>query len=71
MPRPKSAIPLQEHKINLFKGDLQRLQDLFPAQGGSAAVRQLVRNFIKRVEASQAPLDLSLPQVDLKELIHD
>jgi hypothetical protein len=62
---------MTEHKVRLFAGDLERLQALFPALGAGPAIRQLVRNFIQRVEVSSTPLDLNLPVDDLEELLND
>lgn len=37
---------LEKVTINLFKGDMRVLQDLFPENGGGYAIRALVRKFI-------------------------
>lgn len=46
--------PLQKHTLNLFEGDFEELQALFPDIGASAAIRQLVRNAILRAKANDA-----------------
>jgi hypothetical protein len=71
MAKPKSEIPLTLHKLNLFEGDFAKMQTLFPTLGAGPAIRTIVRNFIKQVETTTAPLDIELPIDDLKELMND
>lgn len=70
MPRPKSSIPMSEHKVRLFSGDFEKLQAMFPTLGAGPAMRKIVRNFISQVESSAAPLDLNLP-TNVEELLND
>lgn len=42
---------LQKHTLNLFRGDYDKLQQLFPDTGAGPIIRQLVRGFIVRTEA--------------------
>lgn len=70
MPRPKSSVPMTEHKIRLFQGDFDRLNVLFPALGSGPAVRKLVRNFLNQIESANKPLELDL-SVDVEELLND
>lgn len=71
MPRPKPAVPLVKEYINLYKGDFHRMKELFPTLGAGPAIRQLVRNFIERVEKAQAPLDIDLGFENVEELLDD
>ena len=41
---------LQKHTLHLFKGDFDRLADLFPKANPSKVIRHLVRDLIKRTE---------------------
>lgn len=43
---------LQKVTLNLFLGDYEKLQLLFPDNGAGPIIRQLVRDFITRVEAA-------------------
>lgn len=65
----RSDIPLEKVTMNFFKGDSEKLQDLFPRQGASFMVRNLVRAYIRKVEEDAAqkagPMMLAL---DLKEM---
>lgn len=42
--------PLQKYTINLYRGDLERVQELFPATGASRIIREAVRKLILRTE---------------------
>lgn len=65
----RSEIPVEKVTMNLFTGDAEKLRDFFPRQGASFMVRNLVRNFIRKVEedASQknAPINVTF---DIKEM---
>lgn len=68
MPR-KSEEPLRKERLNLFAGDFEKMGILFPQLGAGPAIRILVRNFIRRSEATAtkaAPVE-----VNLKELMTD
>lgn len=69
--RHRSHIPLVETKIRLYEGDLARLQDLFPKQGAAGAIRLLVRNFLAKIEASQAPVEISLSDNIVTEILEE
>jgi hypothetical protein len=42
---------LQKHTLNLHPGDYDKLAALFPDTGAGPIIRQLVHDFIARVEA--------------------
>lgn len=42
---------LQKHTLNLTRGDYDKLALLFPDTGAGPVIRQLVHDFITRVEA--------------------
>lgn len=48
---PKSEIPLHKHTLNLFEGDMEKLQELYPEVGGGIIVRKLVRAHLRKVQA--------------------
>jgi len=43
---------LQRHALNLRAGDYAKLQDLYPEIGAAAVIRQIVHDFIARLEAN-------------------
>ena len=45
---------LQKHTLNLWRGDYQRLRELFPDLGAGYVIRKVVRNYILRVEADRS-----------------
>mgnify|MGYP003624174530 CR=1 FL=1 len=49
MPR-KSNQPLQRVTLNLFEGDFTSMTDLYPDMTAGVAIRQLVRDHIKKVQ---------------------
>lgn len=52
--RRKSDIPLKKHTLNLYEGEIERLQYLHGRVGAGRIVRDLVHNYIKRVEERAA-----------------
>jgi hypothetical protein len=52
---------LQKVTLNLFRGDYETLQALFPDNGAGPIIRQLVRDFIARTEA----IERSAPDVQV------
>ena len=41
---------LTKHLIRLWPGDMARLQEIYPTKGANAAIRDLVRAHLERVE---------------------
>ena len=53
--RRREDFPLTKHTLNLYEGDYERLQALFPARIGAAkAIRDLVRHYL--TEKTPKPL---------------
>lgn len=46
----KSTVPLKKVTVNLYAGDLERLEELFPLLDKSTALREVLRGFIKKIE---------------------
>lgn len=44
----------QKHTLHFYRGDFQRLQELYPEIGASLIVRKLVRKHIEGIEAKIA-----------------
>ena len=66
MGRRLSSTPIVKHKIGLYEGDFEKLQLLFPQRGGSAALRDLLRDFLKRVESTPSKIDINITaEVDI------
>jgi hypothetical protein len=47
---------LSKHTLNLFSGDYNRLQELYPDIGAGPIIRRLVRDYLSKVEAARPPL---------------
>jgi len=53
---------LQKVTLNLWRGDYAKLQLLFPDNGAGPVIRELIRDFIARVEA----VETAAPDVDVQ-----
>lgn len=53
---------LQKVTLNLVRGDFDKIKDLFPDNGAGEVIRQLVHDFISRVEA----VEQSAPDVEVR-----
>lgn len=71
MPNKKSDIPFEKITLRLGVGDFAAMGVLFPQLGASVAIRTLVHNYVKSIQASLAPVELELQPDDLKDLLHD
>lgn len=60
----KSDKPLHKHTLNLYKGDMEKLQELYSNCGGGLIVRRLVRAHLLKVASVQ---EEKLSQKELKE----
>ena len=70
MARRRSEIPLVKKTLNLGVGDFEAMGALFPAMGGSNAIRILVHNYVRKVRESLAPVDIAgLDDFQLEELM--
>ena len=67
----KSDIPFEKVTLNLGKGDFARMGQLFPRMGPVVAIRTLLRNYIRQIEASAAPIDIDLNPETVSELLDD
>lgn len=47
---------LSKHTLNLFPGDYNRLQELFPDIGAGPIIRRLVHDYLDRVESAKPQL---------------
>lgn len=56
----KSDPDLQKHTLNLFKGDYERLQLLYPDTGAGAVIRRVVRSFLEQVDSGGDETDLNV-----------
>lgn len=55
MARTLETEPLQKHTLFLYEGDFAKLGSFFPELGPSVAVRRIVREQLKRLEAQVSP----------------
>ena len=44
---------LQKHTLNLFAGDYEKLQQLYPDHGAGPIIRSVIRKFLEQCEAGQ------------------
>lgn len=57
---------LQKHTLNLFKGDYEEIQNMFPDLGAAVIIRRVVRNYVEglrektQVEIPSNQLELNL-----------
>lgn len=56
MPRVNETEPLQKHILLLYEGDFHKLGSFFPDIGPTVAIRRIVRECIKKLEAGISPL---------------
>ena len=47
----KEIEPLRKITINVFASDYERVAELFPTVGPQRAIRQIVRNFVLKIDA--------------------
>lgn len=71
MTRRKSEFALEKKVLNLAVGDFEAMGDLFPAMGPTVAIRTLIHNYVRKVRASVAPIDIEIPTDSLQELINE
>lgn len=48
MARPEKE-PMQKHTLNLYEGDFERLQALYPELGASIVIRKIIRKHIESI----------------------
>ena len=54
---------LQKHTSNLHVGDYEKLQVLYPEVGAGPVIRQIIHDFIARIEAAETKP--SAPEINL------
>lgn len=60
-----SSDELQKHTLNLFAGDYERLQLLYPDVGAGPVIRKIVRKFVEQCEATPAVNVDTIPETEL------
>lgn len=56
---------LQKHTLNLWAGDYERLQVLYPDTGAGPVIRTIVRRFVEQCEATPPPVIDDIPETEL------
>lgn len=51
---------LQKHTLNLFRGDYERVQDLFPDIGAGPVIRRVLRSYLERIEMGEIAADTNV-----------
>jgi len=64
MPK-RNEQPLTKHTLNLYEGDYERVQDLYPDIGAAVIIRKVLRRFIEGIEA-QATSAAEIPDMEIK-----
>lgn len=69
----RSDIPFEKVSLNLGRGDFARMGELFPRLGAGVAIRTLVRNYIRQIEAATAAVApaIELNPQTVTELLDD
>ena len=49
---------LQKVTINLYRGDMEKLQTIYHKTGGGAAIREIVHTHLAKIEARATPVKL-------------
>lgn len=73
MTRRKADLPLQKVTLNLYHGEMERLQSIYPRHGGSHVVRELVHAHLRRIDervASVVPAVVATEQ-HLEEILNE
>ena len=60
--------PIHKHTLNLYKGDYEKLQSMFPDLGAGVVIRRVVRNYIESLEEKTR---VALPVVQLEIPFND
>lgn len=63
----KSEHDLEKVTLNLVRGDMAKLQTLFPKQGGSFVIREIVHAYLKAWSA-RLPAQEIAEQIELEEI---
>lgn len=66
MANRKSVTPITKHTLNLFEGDYQRLQELYPKLGAGRVIRDIVRSHLRRLETEEPPVLVDHVDVEIE-----
>lgn len=53
----KETEELVKHTLNLYQGDYQKLQAMFPEVGAAIVIRKLIRRYINEIEEKAPSVD--------------
>lgn len=66
----KAERPLTKHTLNLFEGQMDKLQSLHSRLGAAAVIRKLIDNHIERAEAAAAEaVPAPQPTMQVEEIL--
>lgn len=51
---------LTKHTLNLYSGDYLKIQELWPDIGAARVIRQIIRQFLEKLETTPAHIDIDL-----------
>lgn len=59
--------PLQKHTLNLFEGELEKLQELYGVAKASETIRIIIHNHLRKCEAKAVRRKEELGYYDMEE----
>ncbi len=62
----KETKPITKHTLNLYAGQLDKLQELHPRLGAAKVIRTLIDDHIRRQEEGLAQISPPIPEATLK-----
>ena len=67
----KEDRPITKHTLNLYAGQLDKLQELHPRLGAAKVIRTLIEDHIRSVAERGAQVfePLPIPNVELKDIM--
>lgn len=67
----KESRPITKHTLNLYKGQLDKLQELHPRLGAAKVIRTLVDDHIRSVDEGAAQRFAPVPEteINLEEIL--
>lgn len=66
----KETKPVTKHTLNLFEGQVEKMQALYPRNGAAWAIRRVIDEHISKIEASaEAAVPEPAATVTVEELL--
>jgi hypothetical protein len=62
----KESRPISKHTLNLYEGQLDKLQELHPRLGAAKVIRTLIEDHIRSIEEGVAQVVEPVPELNVK-----